>query len=78
MDLNMKVNFKITIYTDKEYIHGLMVELTKVNGKVIKWTVVVPSNGLMEENILEIMLKIKNTVSVNSNVNFKIMQLKIY
>jgi len=31
--LNTKDNFKITIFTDKEFIHGLMEEHTKENGK---------------------------------------------
>lgn len=35
----MREIFKIIIYMDMEYINGLMEEDMKVNGKIIKWTV---------------------------------------
>jgi len=43
-------------------MNGLMVEDTKVNGKIIKWKEMEDSSGLMAENMREIILMIKSMV----------------
>lgn len=67
MDLSMMDSLVTIISMAKEYTHGLMVELIKVNGKIIKWMESENSFGLMEENIMEIILRISNTDLVNLN-----------
>lgn len=57
--LMKEISFKI-IYMDSANMNGKMEEYTKENGRTIKCKVKVHLLGQMEENTLEIILKIGN------------------
>ena len=64
--LSTLVSSIITIFMEREFIHGVTVGDMKVNGKIIRCMVMVPSHGQMVESMLDNMLTIKNKVTVNS------------
>ena len=47
MALNTTESFRIIIFMDLELTLGLMEEILKVNGKIIKWMVKVNLDGLV-------------------------------
>ena len=63
---NILVSSTITTSMEREFILGVMVEDTKVNGKITKCTEKVHSHGQMEGSMLENILMIKSKVMGNS------------
>lgn len=60
----MRVNLWIIIFTVKEYISGLTIDVMKANGKTIKCMDKEFSLGLTEENMKEIISMTRNKAMV--------------
>ena len=67
MALHISENSIITIFMAKVFTHGQTTESTKENGDPIKCMVKAHLLGLMDVNMLENTLKIKNVDTVNSS-----------
>ena len=66
MVLFILVSFITTIFTEKEFTHGQIIENTKENGEQTRCMVKVHLHGQMVENILENMLMIRKKDMENS------------